>query len=251
MTSAYVNIPTGSITNAPILDGYQKALDRQKFRGIATLSHGNKSLTFRTNPNSVMWSYKLNTAVENTYGGRVVQILSTAMEDLKVVIECGLGGWNYAMKVAQFMRDMMIDQRGGEPGKFIYTTRGWDLDVYAVSIPFQDRVTETTREISLSFKIQEDVSGTLTKQTIRAELAKIKKGIGFSHNQFNTGTGALNDGTTAPFIYAQPNITETLTKAAIPAIDPFATSNGITGQNLFGVGGNITNISRLGSIFGL
>lgn len=239
MTSAYVNTPTGSITNAPILEGYQEALNRQKFRGIATLSHGNRSITFRTNPNSVMWSYKLNTAVENTYGGRVVQILSTTMEDLKVVIECGLGGWNYAVKVAQFMRDMMIDQRGGEPGRFVYTTRGWDLDVYAVSIPFQDRITETTREITLTFRIQDDVSGKLTKQTISAELLKLRDGIGFQHNQFNTGTGALNDGTTAPFIYSAPNLVETMTTSAIPGINPFAVSNGVPGLNTFtsGLGG--------------
>lgn len=236
MTSAYTNIPTGGLFNQNPMAGQQLVLNRQKFRGIASLSHGSKSLTFRTNPNSVMWSYKLNTAVENTYGGRVVQILSTSMEDLKIIIECGLGGWNYAMKVVQFMRDMFVDQRAGEPGYFQYTTRGWHMKVYAVSIPFQDRITETTREIELHFKIQEDVSGAITKQTISTELLRLQEGIGFSHNQFNTGTGVPNDGTTAPLAFDATKLTGMLTTAAIPDINPYAKSKGLDGQSIFGFG---------------
>jgi hypothetical protein len=237
MTSAYANRPTGGLYNQPPMSGQQKVLSRQKFRGIASITHGSKSLVFRTNPNSIMWSYKLNTQVENTYGGRVVQILSTSMEDLKVVIECGIGGWNYSMKVTEFMRDMFVDQRAGEPGRFRYTTRGWDMKVYAAGIPFQDRVTETTREIELQSKIQEDVSGILTNQTISKELLRLKEGIGFSHNQFNTGASSPGDGTTSPWIYQLPSgVSETLTTAAIPDINPFARSGGSAGETLFGLG---------------
>lgn len=241
MTAFLNSIPTGGIYNQDVLDNYQEVISRQSYRGIASLSHGSKSLTFRTSPNSVMWSYKLNTSVENTYGGRVVQILSTSMEDLKVVIECGLDGWDYAMKVARFMRDMMVDQRDGKPGTFIYTTRNWIMKVFAVSIPFQDRITETTREIELNFKIQEDVSGVITKQTVSAELAKLKDGIGFSHNQFNTGTGVLNDGTTAPVIYTQPNIVQTLKTGEIPPVNPYGTVAG----SIFSP---VTNIPVIGNI---
>ena len=249
MTSAYSIIPTGTLSGEPILPGYQKAIDRQRYRGIASLTHGNKSLTFRTNPNSIMWSYSLNTAVENTWGGRVVQILSTSMEDLKVVIECGMGGWDYAMKVARFMRDMMVDQRNGEPGTFQYTTRGWNLSVFALNIPFQDRITETTREIELNFKIQEDVSGTLTRQTISTELSKLRNGIGFSHNALNTGSGVRGDGTEAPIILAQPDIGGTLTTAEIPSTQPY-------GDPVMGAINNFgtqikSAVGSLGGVFGL
>jgi hypothetical protein len=249
MTSPYFNRPTGSLSNESPMAGQQQALSRQKFRGIASLTHGNKTLVFRTNPNSVMWSYKLNTQVENTYGGRVVQILSTAMEDLKIVIECGLGGWDYAMRVAQFMRNMMIDQRGsGGPGTFRYTTRGWEMKVYAVSIPFQDQVTETTRQIELNFKIQEDISGVITQQTISAELARLQDRIGFSHNQFNTGTGVVGDGTTAPLISELVDTGQTLVTSVVPAIDPYARSIGVPGLNLFGLGNSVSRIAgSLGS----
>jgi hypothetical protein len=223
MTQPYSQIPTGTLSGEPIMSGYQEAIDRQKYRGIASLTHDNKTLTFRTNPNSVTWSYKLNTVVENTAGGRVIQILSTSMEDLRVVIECGMGGWDYAMKVARFMRDMMINQKGkgGTPGTFRYTTRGWDLNVYALNIPFQDRVTETTREIELNFKIQEDVSGVLTKQTISTELSRLRDGIGFTRSAFNTGSGVRGDGTEAPVILSAPDLGGTLTMAEIPSTQPY------------------------------
>jgi hypothetical protein len=170
------------------------------------------------------------------------------MEDLRVVIECGIGGWEYAMKVARFMRDMMVDQRNGEPGTFQYTTRGWHLNVYALNIPFQDRVTETTREIELNFKIQEDVSGTLTKQTISTELSRLKDGIGFSHNAFNTGAGVRGDGTESPIILTAPDIGGTLTTAEIPSTQPY-------GKAVMGVANNLGTtiksvVGSLGTVLG-
>ena len=74
-------------------------------RGIATLEFGGRVLRFRTNPSSVWWSYRLITHVENTYGGRVVQILGARTEDLTVTVECGKGGWNYLRQIVGFMRD--------------------------------------------------------------------------------------------------------------------------------------------------
>lgn len=245
MTRPYGSMPTGALDNNSATIGYQQAISRQRYRGIASLTHGTKSIVFRTNPNAVVWSYKLNTAVENTYGGRVIQLLSTSIQDLRVTVECGLGGWTYAMKMAEFMRNMMVDQRTGEPGVFEYTTRGWRMKVYAVSIPFQDRINETTREIQLDFKVHEDSTGVISKQTMSAELAKLKEGIGFSHNQFNTGSGVLNDGTTSPTIISPPNIIETLTTAEIPDVNPFARGLGI-GNPL----GGLTNIIS-GKAFGL
>jgi len=248
MTRPYSSMPSGALDGGSAMTGYQEAINRQKYRGIASLTHGSKVLVFRTNPNSMNWSYKLNTAVENTYGGRVIQLLSTSVQDLRVVIECGLGGWTYAMKIAEFMRNMMVDQRNGEPGVFEYTTRGWRMKVYAVSVPFQDRITETTREIELNFKIQEDATGVISKQTMSAELAKLKDGIGFKRSQFNSGSGTLNDGTTAPTIVSPPDILETLTTAEIPGLDPFARNLDNT-ANLFGLGG-LNNIVS-GRVFGL
>ena len=158
-------------------------------RGICTLTFGDRVYQFRTNPNSVWWSYELITHVEQTYGGRVIQILGTRLGDLSVRVECGEGGWDYLMNTVLFLRDLMVDQRNGKTATFEYTTRNWKLNVYAMSIPFQDEVTATTREIEIQFKIQEDVSGVISQTSINSELAHLQDGVfrmgQAIHNQYN------------------------------------------------------------------
>ncbi|QGJ94907.1 minor tail protein [Gordonia phage RedWattleHog] len=157
---------------------------------LATISHGGKVLQLRTNPNSIRWTYTLNTKVEETYGGRVVQILSANMDDLVVTAEAGRGGWDYLYRVATFMRDMMFDQRqGGAPGIFSYPNRGWEMTVYAVNFPFKDNWNEVAREFTLRFKIQEDVSGVIQSDSIAAEIERLKSGVAYEHNDFNTPPG--------------------------------------------------------------
>lgn len=156
-------------------------------RGVASLSHNGRVLRFRTNPNSVWWSYRLNTFEEPTYGGRVIQILSTSIEDLVVKVDCGRGGWPYLKQVVDFLKTMMIDQRqhGGITGEFSYTTRNWRLKVYALTVPFQDQVTATTRELEVRFKVQEDVSGVLEQVSLSSEIERLQDGMGFRKSEFN------------------------------------------------------------------
>lgn len=157
----------------------------QDVRGICTLTHGTRTFRFRTNPNSFSWSYTLNKRVEPTYGGRVVQLLSTKIDDFSVVADCGKGRWEYANAITKFLRDVMIDQRGGEPATFEYTTRGWKLNVFIVSIPFQDDVTQVLREFTIDMKVQEDVSGVMSKNSLGAELRRLQDGIGFKRSKYN------------------------------------------------------------------
>jgi hypothetical protein len=162
-------------------------------RGICTLSYGGKTLQFRTNPNEITWDYQLITHVEETYGGRVVQILGCKMDNLTVKVDCGQGGLPYLMYVAGFMRDLMVTQRNGVPAVFTYTTRNWILNVFALDVPFQDSVTETVRELELKFKIQEDVAGTQTSASLSAALSALQDGIGLMASGF--GTSAINSST--------------------------------------------------------
>lgn len=163
-------------------------------RGLCSLSFGNNVLNFRTNPNSITWDYNLITHIEPTYGGRIVQILGVNMDNLVVKVDCGAGGWPYAMQVVQFMRDLMVTQRNGEAATFQYTTRGWNLKVFALNVPFQDEVTATVRELELQFKIQEDVSKVSTKAALADALRLFAADVGFGINGFNNGNGQLNSG---------------------------------------------------------
>lgn len=186
------------------------------YRGIASLDFGGKVLRFRTNPNEIWWSYSLNTAVEQTYGGRVVQILSTRIDDLVVKIDCGWGGWPELTRVVNFLRTMMIEQRkdGGKTAVFNYTTRRWRMKVYALSVPFQDAVNATTRELEIRFKVAEDLSGEMSRLALSAELLRLQDGINFRKTKYNTPNSAAVSVGEGPLI----SPVDAAQRAAAPAL---------------------------------
>ena len=155
-------------------------------RGIASLYHPEVgTLRFRSNPKEFNWSYTLNKRIDQTYGGRVIQLLGTRIDDFTFTADCGSGRWAYMNKVAKFMRDVMISQRGGVPATFEYTTRGWKFNAYVVSIPFADAVEEVLREFEITLKVQEDVSGIMSRNTLVAELRRLQDGIAFRRSRYN------------------------------------------------------------------
>lgn len=154
-------------------------------KGIASLTHDGRTLRFRTNPNEFRWDYTLKRRVDQTYGGRVVQLLGTNIDNFSFKADAGGGRWDYLQRVSSFMRDVMIAQRNGNPATFEYTTRGWKLNCYIVSVPFQDAVEEVLREFEIQMKVQEDVSNMLTKNSLDAELRRLSDGIGFRRSKYN------------------------------------------------------------------
>ena len=155
-------------------------------RGIASLTHpGVGTFRFRSNPKQFNWGYTLNKRVDQTYGGRVVQLLGTKIEDFSFTADCGTERWAYMNRVALFMRDVMIEQRRGIPATFEYTTRGWKFNAYVVSIPFADAVEEVLREFEVTLKVQEDVSGVMSRNTIMAELRRLQDGLAFTRSKYN------------------------------------------------------------------
>lgn len=154
--------------------------------GIASMHHPDVGdLRFRTNPNEFNWTYTLNKRIDQTYGGRVVQLLGTKIDDFTFKADSGRGGWAYMNKVAKFMRDVMVVQRNGTPATFEYTTRGWKLNCYVTAVPFADAVEEVLREFEITCKVQEDVSGVMSKNTLDAELRRLQDGINYQRGKYN------------------------------------------------------------------
>ena len=180
LTTPRTTIPTNKFTFPQVSKGLEPGV-----HGIASLSHRGRTFRFRTNPNSFNWTYTLNKHVDQTYGGRVIQLLSTKIDDFTVEADCGGGRWNYANKIANFLRDIMIEQRDGEPATFEYTTRGWKLNVFVVSMPFEDSIDAVLRTFTIQMKVQEDVSGVASKNFLRAELRRLQNGLQFSRNEYN------------------------------------------------------------------
>jgi hypothetical protein len=154
-------------------------------KGIASLSHAGRTFRFRTNPNQFVWSYQLNKRIDQTYGGRVVQLLGTKIEDFSLKADSGLGGWDYFNRMAKFLRDVMVEQRDGSPATFEYTQRGWKFNCYIVSVPFEDSVEQVLREFEITMKVQEDISGVMSKNSLSAELNRLTDGVGFRRSKYN------------------------------------------------------------------
>jgi hypothetical protein len=169
-------------------------------RGIASLSHPEVgTLRFRSNPKEFNWSYTLTKRVDQTYGGRVIQLLGTRIDDFTFKADCGAGRWAEMNRVATFMRDVMVRQRGGKPATFEYTTRGWKFNAFVASIPFADAVEEVLREFEVGLKVQEDISGVMSRNTLSAELRRLQDGIGFRRSKYNDPIFAENrNGITTP-----------------------------------------------------
>lgn len=155
-------------------------------RGIASLHHPEVgTFRFRSNPKEFNWSYTLNKRVDQTYGGRVIQLLGTRIDDFTFKADCGSGRWPEMNRAAKFMRDVMIKQRGGTPATFEYTTRGWRFDAYINSVPFADAVEEVLREFEVGLKVQEDITGVMSRNTLQAELRRLQDGVGFRRSKYN------------------------------------------------------------------
>jgi len=106
-----------------------------------------------------------------------------------------MGGWPYLIKVVAFLRDLMVAQRSGERAVFEYTTRGWKLKVYIANFPFSDSVSATTRELTLNFKVQEDITGIVSSQSIINSLQAFSNGVGWQRDQYNSMPFAPNNNT--------------------------------------------------------
>jgi hypothetical protein len=192
-----------------------------------------------------------------TYGGRVIQLLGTKLGDLKVMVDCGSARWPYLVQVVSFLRDLLSDQRNGNPATFEYTTRNWKLKVYSMSIPFEDQVDATVREIELNFKIQEDVSGALSKVTLDADLLRLSDGVygpgQATHNRYND-IAQLNTPST---VAENPNIPSYVSTGIVNLVDTQPQGDNPLGANpLSALGGmvplpSIPGVGNIGSFLGM
>lgn len=103
--------------------------------GVASL--GGRS--FRIDPTSVAWTFKAKTAVRQTVGGSVVQLLGTDLGDMTVSGVFGNGdrargdreGWQEQERFRAQV-EAWIDQHvatSGRPIRFLYAPKRWDFQV--------------------------------------------------------------------------------------------------------------------------
>jgi hypothetical protein len=153
--------------------------------GVASIQ-AQSTLQLRVDPEAIMYNYVLNTKTDETYGGRVIQILSTTVTDLMVPCMAGKGGRQYLGQVASFFKDMMIWQRDSQNlGTFSYSPRNISLRVYAAALQIDDSTGNITFPFTMMFKVMEDITGQAAGNAIDAEINKLKDGVGYTRNQYN------------------------------------------------------------------
>lgn len=105
--------------------------------GVASLG----GRLFRLDPVSVQWTYKIKTAVFETVGGRVVQVLGVMFGDMTLAGSFGVGGWQ---EQEAFLKDMQAiatkqvattftvvnRQLAAPPILFLYPPKNWSFLVY-------------------------------------------------------------------------------------------------------------------------
>lgn len=104
----------------------------------------NRTLTVSTGANQISWGYNLNTQSYPTYGGEVVQVLSTNIDDLQVTGEIRL--YKEMEEIYRwFLEYMQLATQG--PGSspqdgyreeavvMKYPERGWTLSIQPKSLP--------------------------------------------------------------------------------------------------------------------
>lgn len=203
--------------------------------GLASLGFNNgPSITFRIDPQSVDWNFKINTTVIPTVAGRVVQVLGATLSDLSVAgqygqnVKAGVNGesWKQAEAFVNKVREIQAFQSRDSrefgkmhiPAVFNYSPKNWRFQVYVKAL--QDTrggsVTHETGRFSydyiLTLFIVDVISDDLNvlkgakAQAVDKYIARISDGIGWHFSQYNgqvppSATGSLfgqDDGAAKP-----------------------------------------------------
>jgi hypothetical protein len=152
--------------------------------GVATIQ-AQSTLQLRVDPESIIFGYVLNTKTDSTYGGKVIQILSTTITDLEVKAVAGAGRRDYLIQVATFFKDMMTWQRDSQqPGTFSYPPRNYTLHVYAAALQFSEATENVAFPYTMKFKVLDD-AGQVSGEVVQAEIDRLKDGVGYTKNEYN------------------------------------------------------------------
>lgn len=185
--------------------------------GMASLGFSNgPSITFRIDPDSVQWNFKINTTVIDTVGGRVVQVLGATLSDITVMGKYGQNraagtdgeSWKLAEAFVNRIRQIQEHQsrdatdhgKMHTPATFNYSPKGWRFGVYIKSIvdPGGGAVAHQTGRFSYEYAITlfivedrsddliaGDLMGKAKNRAIEAYMARISEGIGWRFTKYN------------------------------------------------------------------
>jgi len=161
---------------------------------IATLTLQNKqTIALPYNPNNVIWNYLLNKQTIDTYGGRVVQILSVATQQMNFTGDAGSRPkLLYLFSQLKEMQTNQIELK--EPATLVIPASFAEdgtitQSVYIDTINLGVDYTTVTHPYNVTFQIEEN---NVTNQLITNTLKQIASAFNYSAGVGNTVTGQLS-----------------------------------------------------------
>jgi len=161
---------------------------------VATLTLGNtQTIALPYNPNNVMWNYILNKQIIDTYGGRVVQILSVATQQMNFSGDAGSRPkLMYLFSQLKQMQTNQIQSKAAAtlviPASFAENgtiTQSVYIDTINLGIDY----TTVTHPYQIAFQIEDN---NVTDQLITKTLKEVGNIFNYSAGVGNTITGQLN-----------------------------------------------------------
>ena len=172
--------------------------------GVATFA----GRTFRIDPESVSWDFKVKTNDIPTVGGKVIQIYGTTISDMTVIGSFGKAGWQGQMAFLDRMKKIAsaqaqqgkVSRSAVPPARFSYPPRKWDFLVYLSGfngVGQEKAIRHHNSEINPKWKltlfIVEDMSDLGVKKVAQnAYISRLSKGIGWKRTAFNGPFGQEN-----------------------------------------------------------
>lgn len=201
--------------------------------GLARLG----DVTFRVNPSSLVLPFSMDTSVQQTVGGRVVQVYGATFGDLVIGGLFGqqrgrgmLGAgstdpgtsWRLAEDFVRKVRGLVNKQRDLNPHRFTFTydlgggrggrrvapePHSWDLDVYIKDLKDADGnavVEHSTGKFShgytLTLFVVRDRTDTLISAAADSFITRLAEGVGWEQSAYN---GALTPAEVQRFLASQ------------------------------------------------
>lgn len=147
----------------------------------ARASIGNSAVNhyFLFNPDEVKWSVANNTVSRDTIGGRVVQILSSKVDQMTVVGRAGSRDelQRFALNLKSIMNWQIKNQ---SPVYFKVPSKKWNFKVYVQNVSSLGwDYAATSYPYELTLLVQEDLTGLTSKVIQKNTLSRLAEGIGY------------------------------------------------------------------------
>lgn len=137
------------------------------------------SHVFSFNPDEVKWSFTNNTISRDTIGGRVVQLLSSKVDQMTVVGRAGSRG--ELQRLAQNLKSIMNYQiKAQNAVHFKVPSKKWDFEVYIQNVSSLGwDYAATSYPYELTLLVQKDLTGLSKKAVEKQALNRLAEGIGY------------------------------------------------------------------------